>query len=755
MHSPVKSRRRTLGVLAASLTLPLAGVVFVPTAAMAGQSRVSAATSTPAPYSALSTGTVVYANALNLGSTADVLKAELAQSAAAVNSAGSPDSTDQLGQPLVAKSLTGKTSYGHGAPANVGLLAGAGAQPQLALGAADATAPAPSTATGQSISLPLSPLLSADLIPGTAAANTKADNSCVTGNTPISTGTGHAANAQVLPVTIPIAGINTGISVLNVGGTVDSTSTTSLIAPQSADANAGLQSQTIQTVAPITLLAGTPAALTINVLADVELQAAAGGTPGSASTAYGFVDKTTHQPVSDNTPVISITAAGSTTELTTQQLLGNGGLKIALGLADVTIGAPAHSLTGNETTSPSAAADGTSASAAADLIRITVPGTLPIPTTGVGGPLGGILDPILNAVTGGLGALTGLLGDALKNAGLGVADVRVGHLEASVKVPSGGIDCNTPEEPNPLRESVKDVSTTTVPAGQTFTYDIRVPNRGTEPITDVTVKDTYAAGLEFVSSVPAPASQNGNVLTYNLGTLQPNSFTTIVFTFKVPATAAIGTKYSNHADISGTYQGQPITVPVDVDGPTVGPATTGDCTLAQSTKYASNTKVTTGENFGYFVNVSNTGGTPCDDVTVTDNLGAGVQYVSCTANCTVSGNTVTWKLGTLAPGQSTVVSVVVKVVATSGTLPNTAHITTPSGPGGDPSTTGPTVTDTSVPAEGVPAGPGNGAGGGGNGGSNAGGPLAYTGLDSGLPLVALGLVIGGLGVMALRRRRSA
>ncbi|MGZ6793738.1 MAG: hypothetical protein ACXVFV_12335, partial [Mycobacteriales bacterium] len=447
-----------------------------------------------------------------------------------------------------------------------------------------------------------------------------------------------------------------------------------------------------------------------------------------------------------NDPVVTITSSAGSQTLTSQQLFGNGGIVLPLGVADVTIGAPAHSLTGLEGTAVGTSAAGTSASAAADFVRVSVPGKLPVPGTNpVDGPLAPVLNPVLNPVLSGLSSVTSQLQSALTAAGLDVADVRVGHLEASSAVPTGGIDCssaNPNTTVNPLSESRKDVSALNVQPGSTFQYDIRVPNRGTLPVTDVKVVDTYSAGLQFVSSVPAPVSRSGNTLTYSLGTLAPNDFRTIVLTFKVPADATAGTVYHNEAVISGTYDGKPVTTTVTVSGPTVGPTRVGDCNLSGSSKFASNLQVKTGETFAYFVNVLNSGGKACTNTVVSDTLVNGVTFVSCTAGCTHSGQTVTWNLGTLNPGDSRVVSVVVKVTATSGSLPNTATVSSPSGTGGKPHTPGPVVTTVSQAAPGAPA-------------DGPNGQLPRTGLPAGPAGLALALLAGAGAVLRMRRRTTA
>jgi uncharacterized repeat protein (TIGR01451 family) len=711
-------RRPRRGSTAAALgvgALVLASLAAAPASAAPRSGALPQLAASSTAYSAFSSGDIAYANAANLPPI-DVAVASTGQTAAGVGvHGGTLTLADQLKQPLLSKSTSGKTAYGHGSAVNVGLLSAAGSTPQLAQTLAEATSPAPSSASGGN-TVPAAPLLTAHVLPGSAVANTTADGSCVLGKD-LSNGAAHVVDATLLD-----AGAAATVGVID--GTSDSLSRTALY---KGTGNYGVLGQTTLNLAPLTVLKGTPLETRIEVLRPIQLTAQAAGTPGSAKVSYGAPG------ASGTTPVVKVTIAGSSQTLTSQQVFGDRGYVIPLGAADITIGGKAHSLTGLEGTSPALAASGPSASAAVDFVRVTVPGTLATPGTD---PLDGPLSPLnaaLNPLLSGLSAITGPIGSALASAGLNLADLRQGHLEASASVPVGGVVCDS----GPLDESMKDVSALHVAPGDSFTYAIRIPNRGASDVTDVKVVDTYDSRLQFASSVPAPASHSGNTLTYNLGTLHPNDFRTIVMTFTVPDDAVKGTVYRNDAVITGVYNGQPISKPVGVDGPTVGGARSGPCNLSGSTKYASNTRVMTGEDFGYFVNVLNSGSEPCRDTTVTDTLIDGVTFVSCSDSCTHDGQDVTWKLGTVAPGQSRVLYVIVKVTATSGRLPNTAKVSSPSGTGGNPATPGPLVTDDTVPSPGLPAD----------------GPVALprTGLPVGIAVTGL-LLLGGLAVL---RRRTA
>lgn len=700
-----------------------------------------------------STGSTTYVNALN-ATDPDVAKVSLAQSAAGVTVDEELVTQDLLQSSILTADAAGKNAYGHGAAANVGLLQAEDAPPQVALSTAEALSPPPSEqATSELLTLPAAPVATAQLLPSTAQARTTSLTSICpdTADGLISEGTAEAANAQLLS---PAEGQN----VLGVGGTVSSVSQTGLVAPAAGATGSGLSSVTTQSLAPLTLFEGIEGAeTTIEVLHQLQLSATAGGTAGSGEVFYGFVDASGER-VPDSEPVLLVNGEG----LTSEQVLGGDGIQLSLGLADVFIGAPAHGLDDDPTSSPQVAADGTTAAAAADLIRIKVPGTVPTGTTtpvAEDSPLAPVLNPVLTPVVEGLEPVLTGLQQALADAGLDVADVRYGHLEALATVPAGGVVCTaTPGAPTdgPFSEARKDVSSQGVAPGATFEYVVRFPNRGDQAVTDVVVTDTFTGGpppLELVSSDPAATSQDGNVLTYEVGTVEPGEYVDITLVFRVPADAPVGTVYRNDATISGTYRGEQISEDVAVSGPTVIATPTGACDVSRSTKYASNLEVATGQQFAYYVNVSNTGGTPCTGVTVTDELDEGVTFVSCSDDCASSGRTVTWEVGTLAPGASTTLGVVVETVATEGRLPNTAVVDTAEGSTASPSTPGPEVTGTSVPAPGSPAGcPSTGCPG------SAVSPVASPGVlprTGGAPLAALGallLVGGSLGVRRIVRR---
>jgi len=84
-------------------------------------------------------------------------------------------------------------------------------------------------------------------------------------------------------------------------------------------------------------------------------------------------------------------------------------------------------------------------------------------------------------------------------------------------------------------------------------------------------------------------------------------------------------------------------------------------------------RATVNEVFAYDIVVSNPSQVPANDVVVTDPLPAGVEFVSSTPSAQLSGQTLSWSLGSLAGGASQTISVKVKS-GKSGRYDNCADV---------------------------------------------------------------------------------
>lgn len=85
-----------------------------------------------------------------------------------------------------------------------------------------------------------------------------------------------------------------------------------------------------------------------------------------------------------------------------------------------------------------------------------------------------------------------------------------------------------------------------------------------------------------------------------------------------------------------------------------------------------------GDEFDYSIVVSNPAQMAAENVTVRDNLPDGIVYVSSNPAASVSGQALSWNLGTLAGGQSAALSVRVRATRT-GTFHNCADVTASNG----------------------------------------------------------------------------
>lgn len=432
-----------------------------------------------ATFSGYASGTAIHLGAVTSGSTT-VANVDQAFSGSVVNSAGLPllGETELADHPQLSAADPSHNSEARGSGAEVGVLPpGDPLTNQIVLaGLATAVAPPSSGPITKTIDIPLGSVLSASLLKGVATAHYN-PNGCYLG-ADLANGMGEAADAAVL-------GTGAQATVFAPG---DSTTTSREVMVPQQDINGatvgsgvGLMSESYGTVAPVALLSG---ALTVKVIGGFGLQAVATGVAG---TAYA-------RPIYPS--AVEIDAAGGVPILTVP--LGPNGLSLPtttlLGAVTLGIAAAPHALTGE---SVIASADGTHVDASMDIVQVTA-------------SLGGI----------------------------NIADVRIGHMEASATVPSGGIDCQI------------DVSKTAQPSsvnpGDTFQYLISVHNPHACTLVGVKVVDTVTttSGVKYqiVSEAPTADSASGGTLTWNdIGPINPGDTKQLVVNMKVLTNSAGGT----------------------------------------------------------------------------------------------------------------------------------------------------------------------------------------------------------------------
>lgn len=450
-----------MAAFACALVAPVAGL---------GPSALAAVPVGSADYGGYASGVAEYTNVLDTTAVAEVAKANVAVSSRQPIA----DTNNELNRQVVAGSNA--RAYSEGA----GLTAELGGTPIELVAPSRAEAP-PSTENiiNNLLELPADPLARATAVQGEAQSLFD-PSTCILG-TDITRGAGFAANAQVLTATDGPSLVNTAAS--DPTRNVDQTTAHQLLVPQ-LDAQGqklgndfGFASEVRQTLAPVTI-AGVG---TIEIAGEWVLRVVATGIPGGkgAYFHYGPGD------VSPSTPVLRIFDPENALieEITLQEILGDTGLVIPIpGVAEVAVGEDPRAIatpgsSPDAESAPQIAADGTSVAAAVDVVRVRL----------------------------------------LDGAG---ADIRIGHMEATAKVPPGGIQC-------PGLDVAKTVNLDPVHVGEPFVYKITVTNPYDCTLTNVKVVDKVTApeGITFTigdTSPPADTKTADTVTWNDIGPIPPH-----------------------------------------------------------------------------------------------------------------------------------------------------------------------------------------------------------------------------------------
>ncbi|HEX6293012.1 MAG TPA: SdrD B-like domain-containing protein [Herpetosiphonaceae bacterium] len=218
----------------------------------------------------------------------------------------------------------------------------------------------------------------------------------------------------------------------------------------------------------------------------------------------------------------------------------------------------------------------------------------------------------------------------------------------------------------------------TVVVGQTLTYTLTYTNTGPGLAQSVTITDTLPSGLTFVSATPAPASQTGQNLSWNLGTLAPGQSGTIAVQTTVAATAPA--TLTNTARIATTSSG-------DDPSDNTGTATTTVLRVNVRIQKSGPATAVAGDQFSYTLDYANTSAVDAAGVVVSDTLPSGLTFVSATpAPSSQAGQVLTWAIGDVPANASGRIALVVRsdpATPTGTQVTNTARVSTTT-PGDDP-----------------------------------------------------------------------
>lgn len=256
-----------------------------------------------------------------------------------------------------------------------------------------------------------------------------------------------------------------------------------------------------------------------------------------------------------------------------------------------------------------------------------------------------------------------------------------------------------------LVKSSNPPTSSTVGAGQTVTYTVRITNASgafvstahdlvfsdtlplhmrdaTPALVAITLNGAPVSGSEYASSYDALSGLLAITFTTPVN-LPPDGELVITYTATVDADAPAGLDQINTA--SAAWSSLPGATPGDRDyGPIMGSTNVHlGFPAFDLRKTFTPTVVEAGSLLTYTLVVTNVGVVSATGVVITDAVPANTGFVSCTpAPCGTSGGVVSWTLGTQSIGQSRVVTLVVQVASPlpNGTLiANTGYVTSTEG----------------------------------------------------------------------------
>ncbi|WP_433674920.1 hypothetical protein [Microbacterium gorillae] len=245
---------------------------------------------------------------------------------------------------------------------------------------------------------------------------------------------------------------------------------------------------------------------------------------------------------------------------------------------------------------------------------------------------------------------------------------------------------------------VKTANADSATAGADFSWTVQVTNNGpsvshADAEHPITVTDALPAGVTFVSAIgdgwTCEASAEGTVVCQLVTDLPVGAAAPITITGHV-ASGVVG-ELVNTASVTPGRTPQP----EGDEGPDSSTSVTpviaaADVSIVKTVSQS----FTAGTEGAYRFTVTNLGPSDAMGVVVTDELPAGLTFVSSDGSCDADGQVVTCALGTLASGAVAVIEITVQASASlSGDVVNTAVVGSDT-PDSDPSNNTSTVTGT-------------------------------------------------------------
>ena len=222
--------------------------------------------------------------------------------------------------------------------------------------------------------------------------------------------------------------------------------------------------------------------------------------------------------------------------------------------------------------------------------------------------------------------------------------------------------------------------------GDTVSFAIEVTNNGSAQATGVSLIDNLPAGITFVSSSVTQGSYDATTGLFTIGTLAAGDSATLILTGTVNVgqggntltnitTAATGDQPD--PSTAGDDLEEDVTVEADADLVTIKSLASGDSTPDE------------GDTVTFQIEVTNNGSAQATNVSLTDTLPAGITFVSSSVTQgTYNATTGLFTIGTLAAGDSAILTLTGTVDVGQGNATLTNVTTAATGDQPDPSTAG-------------------------------------------------------------------
>ncbi|MBU0568998.1 DUF11 domain-containing protein, partial [bacterium] len=216
----------------------------------------------------------------------------------------------------------------------------------------------------------------------------------------------------------------------------------------------------------------------------------------------------------------------------------------------------------------------------------------------------------------------------------------------------------------------KVTATSVVNAGDSITYILTIANYGNQAISNITVTDTIPTGLNYIRSEPTQSDTGSNTVAWTGISLAKGEERQIQIT--VASTIDDSGSYTNTATVRGqdqnnNYLSDTDTSPVTITTPTPN---------LQIEKVTATSVVNAGDSITYILTIANYGNQAISNITVTDTIPTGLDYMSSQpTESSAGGNTVTWTITSLAPGEQKQIQLTVATtIDDQGETINTATV---------------------------------------------------------------------------------